>query len=517
MKLVFLQVINKFHRVPFTSKEGLCFQIKEFYWYYEKGLSELNFPRCYNIWTPEHLSEFIDDFKLTACMSYLRWILFSVHQNGFDSTFSPTGKIPFKSIDFALKRCEEFLFCCNHNDIDVYENAQEISTRIWDHDWETFLGYQTNLVTNNGKIHIKCESITFPRDKMISILQDLSEFCPQSYFDGFRNIWIVKPANKCRGKGIVLMDNLKKILSVTNPAVSSKSRFVVQKYIERPLIIYKTKFDIRQWFLVTSVQPLVIWMYKENYLRFSSQEYNLTNHHESVHLTNHAIQKKYKNGKRDPRLPNENMWDSYSFQAYLKQIGKLDMWFKQIYPGIQKSIIGIMLASQDNMDRRNNTFELFGADFIICERFLPWLIEINSSPDLSSTTSVTARMCSQCLEDVIKGIQIIVCFSMELIFIVFSVVIDRKHDPRADTGLFELIYKQNIPPTPAYMGLNLYIKGKQAFSKSHSHSSASTSAQIKNTITSASRQRPQLPGNLHNLPETGTVKVCFMISQRSHY
>lgn len=74
-------------------------------------------------------------------------------------------------------------------------------------------------------------------------------------------------------------------------------------------------------------------------------------------------------------------------------------------------------------------------------------------------------------------------------------VIDRKHDPRADTGLFELIYKQNIPPTPAYMGLNLYLKGKQAFNKTNNNSSVASS-QIRNTITSASRQRPQLLGNL---------------------
>lgn len=40
---------------------------------------------------------------------------------------------------------------------------------------------------------------------------------------------------------------------------------------------------------------------------------------------------------------------------------------------------------------------------MLTEDFTPWLIEINSSPDLAPTTSVTARLCPQCLEDVIKG------------------------------------------------------------------------------------------------------------------
>jgi hypothetical protein len=32
----------------------------------------------------------------------------------------------------------------------------------------------------------------------------------------------------------------------------------------------------------------------------------------------------------------------------------------------------------------------------------PWLLEINSSPALGSTTSVTARLCSNVLDDAIK-------------------------------------------------------------------------------------------------------------------
>jgi tubulin monoglycylase TTLL3/8 len=71
---------------------------------------------------------------------------------------------------------------------------------------------------------------------------------------------------------------------------------------------------------------------------------------------------------------------------------------------MRAGIIGAMLASQDWLDSQRNCFELYGADFLLSEGDLrPWLLEVNCSPCMAPSTSVTARMCAQCLEDVLRG------------------------------------------------------------------------------------------------------------------
>ena len=56
----------------------------------------------------------------------------------------------------------------------------------------------------------------------------------------------------------------------------------------------------------------------------------------------------------------------------------------------------------DGCCARKNSYELYGADFMLTTDLRPWLLEINSSPALGATTSITSRLCSAVLEDVIK-------------------------------------------------------------------------------------------------------------------
>ena len=50
-----------------------------------------------------------------------------------------------------------------------------------------------------------------------------------------------------------------------------------------------------------------------------------------------------------------------------------------------------------------SAFELYGADFMIADDFVPWLLEINASPGMSPSSVDKAKLCAQVVEDTIKG------------------------------------------------------------------------------------------------------------------
>lgn len=66
---------------------------------------------------------------------------------------------------------------------------------------------------------------------------------------------------------------------------------IIQRYIDKPLLIHRRKFDFRIFALFTSVNKRVKgYFYEDGYIRTSSREFNLDNLSDRfIHLTNDAI------------------------------------------------------------------------------------------------------------------------------------------------------------------------------------------------------------------------------------
>ena len=99
------------------------------------------------------------------------------------------------------------------------------------------------------------------------------------------------------------------------------------------------------------------------------------------------------------------MWTNQEFvDKYLTRIGKKNAWEDSIYPAFKNAILCAMLSIQDLVENRKNSFELYGADFMITEDLKPWLIEINCSPTMARSTEITTMLCDNVLDDICKGI-----------------------------------------------------------------------------------------------------------------
>uniref|UniRef100_A0A673BAX8 Tubulin tyrosine ligase-like family, member 3 n=1 Tax=Sphaeramia orbicularis TaxID=375764 RepID=A0A673BAX8_9TELE len=479
------QITNHFAKAgSFTTKVGLCVNLGKLHWF-DSADPDTFFPRCYRPAAQGEKHAFIEDYRRTACVSLLKYIV-EREQGDKTSGIIHTKKrqkrryksvvLP-KVIDFALKVCQEFLESLEHNDIDIgLESPHTLTEEQWTDFIESYY-----LIVHRG---IETENCNHLVNCCKNMLQKLREVSPQLDIDGIHNIWIIKPGAKSRGRGIKCAKRLHDILRLTDgdPTLIRDSKWVVQKYLERPLLVHDTKFDVRQWFLVTDWNPLTVWFYKKCYLRFSTQLYSLDTLDSSVHLCNNSIQKHLMPSQQRHRgIPADNMWSDEQFKTFLSSQGQEAQWESVVICGMKKAVIHALQTAQDLVESRKNTFELYGADFMLGHDLRPWLIEINASPTMAPSTPVTARLCAAVQEDTLR------------------VVLDRRTDRTANTGDFELIYRQAAVKVPQYLGIKLLVEGFEIKSscplpplRSAKHSASKRCGPDKNK-ESAAEKAPPLP------------------------
>jgi hypothetical protein len=201
--------------------------------------------------------------------------------------------------------------------------------------------------------------------------------------------WIIKPAELWGALGIQICADADAAVSLLRQEKKSNI-FIVQKYIERPMLLLGHKFDLRIFFMLVPTAPRamsVLFARKKFYARLSHQPYDPSSLDRTVHLTNSAIQ-----------LHSDSFKMHYNFDELKAALGSghdLDAVMERVAQCLKK-----FLGQPGMLDRFNpeladpratlsSRCELFGCDFILDEDSNPYLLEVNTNPALDNELGPT--------------------------------------------------------------------------------------------------------------------------------
>jgi len=242
----------------------------------------------------------------------------------------------------------------------------------------------------------------YPESYRLYIPSERAEFFNQlPAVDERENLWIYKPGNDSRGRGIRIMwefDAFRREYKKWGkaPIKDKDQQGIIQRYIKNPLLLEGRKSEIRVYWLVVNLDPLQVLVYPEATVRLNSLPYKLDDFdNQLVHVTNVYQQKKHPD--YDPEVVLK--WPFRRLGRYLHEdlgIAGPDYLEKQLLPRIREILATVSYAARDKLadhyPEQGDCFAVFGADIIIDDQLKPWLSEVQKGPGLSFGDGVKRKV-----------------------------------------------------------------------------------------------------------------------------
>uniref|UniRef100_A0A1I7SQI1 Tubulin polyglutamylase TTLL4 n=1 Tax=Bursaphelenchus xylophilus TaxID=6326 RepID=A0A1I7SQI1_BURXY len=212
--------------------------------------------------------------------------------------------------------------------------------------------------------------------------RDLPEL--REYLKSTKKHVILKPPASARGRGIQIVNKIEE--------VALDTPLIAQHYIESPLVMNGSKFDLRIYVYVSSLDPLKIYIFKDGLARFASVPYchEQSYNNQYMHLTNFSINKfAEKNGITDGAV--ELKWRLSRFWKFVKENGKDP---KVLWEKIKDVAIRAVISCVESVRKQQAVYcpypflnrEVFGMDILVDSDYKPWILEMNISPSMQAAT-----------------------------------------------------------------------------------------------------------------------------------
>ncbi|CAH8526415.1 unnamed protein product [Schistosoma guineensis] len=178
--------------------------------------------------------------------------------------------------------------------------------------------------------------------------------------------------------------------------------YVVSRYITNPYLLCGRKFDLRIYVLVTSFNPLKVWVYRDGFARFSNTRFSLDSIDDQyIHLTNIAVQKTApdydaeKGCKWSIGCLRRHLLSIYGYKKVAELFHQVDIIF-----------IGSLLSVQKIIINDKRCFELYGYDILLDDNLRPWLLEINACPSLTASSKEDYTLKTNLLNDMLDVVDL---------------------------------------------------------------------------------------------------------------
>jgi len=135
--------------------------------------------------------------------------------------------------------------------------------------------------------------------------------------------------------------------------------------------------------LVTSFDPLKVYVFDEFYLRICGSKYDLNDITDAFkHLTNFSIQ------KTNSRVTNKDEDLVMSQSEFVKKAFRGDEAKATAVRAKMEEIIAktMRTGQESGIEHKPNCFEIYGFDFMLDQKLDPWLLEVNLSPACAERT-----------------------------------------------------------------------------------------------------------------------------------
>lgn len=222
-------------------------------------------------------------------------------------------------------------------------------------------------------------------------------FSQLSHQKNAENIWILKPVNLSKGRGIEIFSDPVEIWNRFRSIESSqREKFIIQRYISNPLLLDGKKSEIRMYWLIASLDPFMVLLYPEGTVRLNTLPYTLDQlDNPLIHVTNAYQQKSHPDYDPDAVLK----WTFAALGEFLAEKGgEADAGFvgQRLVETVKGHLRVVSRGAYANLIRGLNPgggfFGLYGVDMIVDEALKVWLTEIQKGPGLSYSNLVKKRL-----------------------------------------------------------------------------------------------------------------------------